>query len=479
MKEGETIEFKKSLAELKEGLVSVAAILNKHGAGEVWFGVRHDGTAVGLDVSEKTLRDISQSIGAHIEPKIFPSITRESRAGKTCIKVVFDGKETPYFAYGRAYMRVADEDRQISAKELEKLILSKNRDALRWDTEYCTAKLDDLDGGKLKRFVERAGLVWDNAANALEKLGLVKAERLLNPAPLFFAKEPSLQLRCAVFGGTTSAVIIDRHDFDGDIMELIEEAQKYILKNIHIGMRLKGLYREDVPEISVDAMREAIINAFCHRDYRDPDYVHIAIFKNRVEIRNPGELFDGLTIKEIRKGNVSRRRNPLIADLFRRIQMVEAWGRGMPLILKNEPTVKFRVVAKLFIASFNRPSFVEDEGETIDKTPQATPQVMGPELRPESAPSRDQVGTKSGPSRDHVEILRRCINDQSIGDLMAIAGRTNRTKFRGQVLNPLIEMDLIEMTIPGKPTSSKQKYRLTKKGRDLVENLKEEGGREK
>lgn len=97
--------------------------------------------------------------------------------------------------------------------------------------------------------------------------------------------------------GTSSANIIDRHDFDGDILELIEEAQKYILKNIYIGMRLNGLEREDVPKISREAMREAIINAFCHRDYRDPDYIQIAVFKNRVEIRSPGGLFEGLTIE--------------------------------------------------------------------------------------------------------------------------------------------------------------------------------------
>ena len=92
---------------------------------------------------------------------------------------------------------------------------------------------------------------------------------LLNAATLFFADEP-MELRCAVFGTTTSSMIIDRHDIRGAILELIEEAQKYILKNIHIGMRLDGLYRKDVPEISVDALREAIINAFCHRDILQP-----------------------------------------------------------------------------------------------------------------------------------------------------------------------------------------------------------------
>ena len=116
------------------------------------------------------------------------------------------------------------------------------------------------------------------------------------------------------------------------------------------------------------ALREVIINAFCHRDWRDPDYVQVAIFKNRVEVRNPGGLFGGLTLAEMRKGNVSRRRNPLIADLFRRIEMVEGWGRGMPLILENAPSVEFRQVAGLFIASFARPSFSLNDQETVEKT---------------------------------------------------------------------------------------------------------------
>ena len=370
MKEDETIEFKKSLAELKAGLISIVAMLNKHGAGELWFGVRNDGKAVGLDAGEKTLRDLSQSIAAHIEPKIFPHVRIETIDGKKCIRVAFSGKDTPYFAYGRAYMRVADEDRQLTARELENLILSKNRDLLRWDSEICSATVADLDETKMKRFVERAGLEWDSPFNVLGKLDLIKKGRLVNAAPLFFAQSPPMQLRCAVFGGTTSAVIIDRHDFDGDILELIEEAQKYIMKNIHIGMRLKGLYREDVPEIPIEAMREAIINAFCHRDYRDPDFVHIAVFRDRVEIRNPGGLFGGLTIEQILKGNVSKRRNPLIAEMLRRIQMVEAWGRGMPLILKNAPDAKFWEVAQIFIACFDRPSFVESDD-------QATPETTG------------------------------------------------------------------------------------------------------
>ena len=376
LRESETVELKKSLAELKEGLVSMVAILNKHGSGELWFGVTPKGQATGLDVTDKTLRDVSQAIAAHIEPKIYPHIDAPTVDDATCIRIRFEGQNAPYFAHGRAWMRVADEDRQLSAAELEQIIVDKNQNALRWDTRPLDKPWPKLQLGKIKSYVKRAGLNWDTLGDddenrlpqALIKVELLQKGELCNAARLFFANQP-LQLRCAVFGTTDTVTIIDRHDFDGDILELIEEAQKYILKNIHIGMRIEGLYRVDVPEVSMEALREAIINAFCHRDWRDPDYVQVAIFKNRVEVRNPGTLFGGLTLAEMRKGNVSRRRNPLIADLFRRIEMVEGWGRGMPLILENAPNVEFRQVAGLFIASFARPSFVEGDSAAHQETP--------------------------------------------------------------------------------------------------------------
>lgn len=216
----------------------MVAILNKHKSGTLCFGVRNDGEAVGLSINEKTLRDLSQAIAAHIEPKIFPEISETTINGKRCIIIAFAGDDVPYFAYGRAYMRVADEDRQLSVKQLKDLIAVRSRETLRWDKQPGMFTLDDLDPGKIRRFVDLAKLVWDTPQNALTKLELIKAGQLLNPARLFFGNQP-LQLRCAVFLSTESSTIVDRHDFDGDVLELIEEAQKYILKNIHIGMRVE------------------------------------------------------------------------------------------------------------------------------------------------------------------------------------------------------------------------------------------------
>lgn len=243
MKETEHREFKKSLAELKAGLVSIAAILNKHGRGELWFGIGNDGSVIGLDATEKTLRDVSQSIAAHIEPRIYPQVTQETVDGVSCIKIAFEGADKPYFAMGRAYMRVADEDRQLSVRELEKIIVDKNQDRLRWDNQPCNLSIAALDNVKLRAFVERAGLKWDTPENAIDKLGLLSGGQLVNAAKLFFTAEP-MELRCAVFGTTDSAMIIDRHDMKGDVLELIEAAQKYVLKNID-GRSLGPRYAAD------------------------------------------------------------------------------------------------------------------------------------------------------------------------------------------------------------------------------------------
>lgn len=366
MKESETLELKKSTGELKEGIISIAAILNKHQKGELYFGIDRDGVIIGQTVTENTIREVSKTISDNLEPKIFPKINEVIWEGKSGVHVEFSGEDTPYFAYGRAYVRVGDEDKKISAQELEHMIVKKNRDKMRWDVEVCVkAKLNDIDQKKVKVFVEAADLKYSSVKNSLENLGLMKEGKLLNTAVFLFGKHPenffpNAKLRCAVFGETT-ATTIDMQDYVGDMFTLIEKAERYILENIHIGMRLEGLRRVDVPEIDKAAFREAIINAFCHRDYHEYDSVNIAIFKNRLEIRSPGGLYGGLTIKKIKTKEVSRRRNELIAEMLHRIHFVERWGRGISLILSKEPDTDFEVVAGIFITRFKRKG-IEDVG---------------------------------------------------------------------------------------------------------------------
>lgn len=415
MRESETLELKKSTSELKEALISIASILNKHQKGELYFGVDRDGKVVGQTVTENTLREVSRAISEHIEPKIFPKVNEVVIEGKHCVHVEFAGNNVPYYAQGRAYMRVGDEDRQMSAKELERLILQKNQERIKWDKEVCKeAKISDISQKKLGWFLQKAGKSFDTVENSLKKLGLLSQRKLLNTAVILFAKNPeqffpNAKLRCAVFGETT-AVTIDMQEFVGDIFTLIEKAERYILENIHTGMRLEGLYRVDVPEIDKEAFREAIINAFCHRDYYLYDSVNIAIFKNRLEIRSPGLLYGGLTIEKIKTGGVSERRNELLAEMFHQIHFVEKWGRGIGLILSKEPDTDFQIVGRQFVVVFKRKAIPETREKTGEKTREKIIQLM----RENPKITTQELAKRTGLSAKGVEWNLKNLKDEKI-----------------------------------------------------------------
>jgi len=370
MRESETVELKTSTSELKEAIISIVSILNKHQKGELYFGVKNDGTVAGQTVTENTIRQISQTISQNIEPKVFPKINEVTLKKKKCVHVEFSGNDAPYYAFGRAYIRVGDEDKKMSAGEIERLLLEKNKEKMAWDKEVCKeAKLSNINVRKVTWFLKKSGLKFDSVENALRKLGLLSGSKLRNAAVILFAKKPeqffpNAKLRCAVFGETT-ATTIDMQEYVGDLFTLIERAEKYVLENIHVGMRLEGLYRVDVPEINKEAFREAIINAFCHRDYYLYDSVNIAIFKSRVEIRSPGLLYGGLTVLKIKTEEVSERRNELLAEMFHKINFVEKWGRGIRLILSKEPETDFREVGRQFIVTFKRKSIKEPVGVNV------------------------------------------------------------------------------------------------------------------
>lgn len=148
-KESEIIELKKSTSEINEAIIAIAAMLNKHKKGLVLFGIRNDGVVIGQNVSEKTLRDVSRSIVEGIEPKIYPSVKEVELKEMKCIQVEFFGNESPYFAFGRAYVRVGNENKQLSAKGLEKIIIEKNEGYNSWDKRVCEeAKLLDISKKK-------------------------------------------------------------------------------------------------------------------------------------------------------------------------------------------------------------------------------------------------------------------------------------------------------------------------------------------
>lgn len=138
-------------------------------------------------------------------------------------------------------------------------------------------------------------------------------------------------IQCGVFKGETKAIFVDRREFDGKVQEQIEEAFQFVLRNIHLGARFQGIYRQDVYEIPPDAIRELIINAVVHRSYLDHGNIQVAVYDNRLEITSPGKLPMGQTIERMIEG-YSRIRNEALANAFSYMNLIEHWGSGIPRI---------------------------------------------------------------------------------------------------------------------------------------------------
>ena len=155
--------------------------------------------------------------------------------------------------------------------------------------------------------------------------------------------------QCGVFKGTTKAVFVDRREYTGPLWKQIEEAFQFVLRNIHLGANIVGIYRQDVYEIPPDAIRELIINAMVHRSYLDHGTIQIAVYDNRLEITSPGKLPMGQTMERMKEG-YSKIRNEALAHAFAYMNLIEHWGSGIP-----------RIIDKVKAAGLREPEFIGGE----------------------------------------------------------------------------------------------------------------------
>ena len=351
-KENEVLEYKKSTSELKDGVISIASILNKHNKGSLYFGVRNDGEIVGQQISDKTLREISQAISNFIEPRIFPTITEQIIEDRHIILVEFEGTDTPYSAYGEYRVRVADEDKKITRSELEKLFHKSA--AKKWDKQESESVIDDIDEEILKSFYnkgknsERIKFDYNGVKETLVKLKLLKGNKLLNAGHITFSKEARLSVKLGVFATDTKNTINDMNWIHANIYDALSFCETYFRNNTKWQVEFNdgsrpGWHREEIPEVPFKAIREALLNSFIHRDYLSPISNEFCIFKDRIEIFNPGEFNNKFNIEEyLDGGGASICRNELLANTIYLSEDIEAFGTGLKKIndLCKEANVK-------------------------------------------------------------------------------------------------------------------------------------------
>lgn len=334
-KESETVEFKLTTSERKEATEAIAAMLNKHGKGTVYFGVDDDGFVRGQQISDGTKKDVAKSISDLIEPKISPTIEPLSVDGKEILKVTFSGRGGPYSSNGRYFMRVGTENRKMTAEDLREMI-KHNDYSSPWENELTDHTIDDLDDDALLDFYKsavackRLEMKDYDKEKLLSHLGLIENGRCKNACYALFGKEAKIGLRLASYVNDNKVTFTDLKLINGNIYNLIDEALKYVKANImwrpEIGMRK----RVDVPEIPEEAIREIIVNAFAHCDYEVLPEIEIGIHPGLIEIYNPGTFPDRLTPLDFIKQNMpSFQRNKLILEILFRSKDVEKAGTGL------------------------------------------------------------------------------------------------------------------------------------------------------
>jgi len=470
--ESETLEFKRSTAELRRAGETLCAFLNGDG-GQVLVGVGPKGQLVGQQVADITLRDIAETLG-RIEPAARIEVDRVA-LGNGLDVIVLSAPSSrafvPFVYDDKAYKRVGSTTTTMSQDEYMRLLLDRNHARHRWENQPAEGgRLEDLDHEEILRTrasaIEHRRLSAStsmDASDILDRLGLRIDGQLTNAAQMlygtkFLPRYPQALIKLGRFRGTKiTGDILDNQQLHLHAFAMVREAIAWLDRTLPLAARFpKGsIFREDRQPVPAEALRETIINAVIHRDLSlASGYVAIAVFDDRIEVRSVGELPFGLRAEQLSEEHPSKPRNPDLAGAFHRTGAIEVWGRGTN-----------RVIEACRSWGIDAPTFKVEMGVTTV--------TFHAEIRPGG--EAGQAGTKPSPGTDLVgdsvgDPVARLLGALERGplataQLQKALGLKHRPTFKENYLKPALAERLIEMTVPDKPSSRLQKYRLTDAGR--------------
>jgi ATP-dependent DNA helicase RecG len=364
-------EFKLTTGQRTDAARTVCGMLNASG-GFVIFGIADDGSIRGQQVTAGSLADVAREL-RRIEPQalLSPEAVQLGN-GLAVVLVRVPRGDGPYTYDGRPYLRVGPTTVPMAPDEYHRRVVERMHPATRWETQLAQgATLDDLDAEEVVRTAEEAirrNRLDDPGSRRLEDLllgfGLLRNGELLNAAVVLFGRGdrlmplyPQCTLRLARFLGRDDAEFIDNRQEVGNAFQLFTRAQRFLRDHLPVAGRIvPGLFeRVDDPLYPPVALREALANALCHRDYGiHAGSVGIAIFDDKLEITSTGPLRFGLRTSDLAVPHPSLPWNPTIASVFYLRGIIEKWGRG---------TIKIDELTQR--AGLVPPEFQERAGELV------------------------------------------------------------------------------------------------------------------
>ena len=340
-KEKHNLEFKAEVARTFLKTISAYANYNN---GEIIFGVDDNGDLVGIESAKDESLRIENMINDSIVPVPNFEIEVKEVGGKTIIVLeVKKGKDTPYYYQGKAYKRSDTSTVEVDRFELRRLAI----EGINMDYEERKASSQDLSFTILESGLkEKAGIEKINL-DILKTLNLFNKDGYYNIAGELLADRNDIAfsgIDIVKFGKDINKILYRETishksllaQFDR-VIEIFEQYYQY--EEIDGYNRIK---KELIPK---EAFRESLANAIVHRVWDTNSYIQIAMYEDRIEINSPGGLPEGISEEEYLYGNISVLRNPIIAGVFYRLDIIEKFGTGIARIIEE------------YIHSISKPGF--------------------------------------------------------------------------------------------------------------------------
>jgi ATP-dependent DNA helicase RecG len=368
IKQGESgsLEFKEEPVRPESLAREMVAFANTFG-GIILIGVADDGVITGISKVAEIEQRVINTARHNVTPALCPTVESVVLEGKSiCVVTVGKGTAKPYQTQdGKFLLRVGSTNRQATQEELSRLFQAAG--LVHFDISPVEGTgFDDLDPVRLQDYWQSCYQIPYGDLERGEQLNILRNTDILALLEdtwvasvgglLLFGRQPQRRLphsaiSFAVFDGVTiTDELLDKKELTGTLPELIDQGGALIRLFLPRPSTVNGLRREEPEKIPLKVIREALVNAVCHRDYSLVNRkIQIFVYRNRVEIRSPGCLPNTLTLEKIRYGN-SAARNLFLLKYLDNLRYVDGLGRGIPMILREMgERAQFEEIGELFV----------------------------------------------------------------------------------------------------------------------------------
>ena len=339
--ESETIEFKLSTSQTSRALEALTAMLNKHGRGTVYFGVRDDGEVVGQNFGDKTIRDLSEAVMTRIKPQVVPTIDTDEFESRRIIIVNVEGNNKPYSADGQYLIRSGSENKKIDPELIKELVFTNSAENMTNLESYN----QELTFQQLKQLYILHGYSIDD--RTFEKnTGLMCRNGKYNQLADLLSDNNDYSIKVVRFAGKDKSKMLVRNEYGYRCLLLaMQQALEYISSINETKVELSGkASRREIRLFDDECVREAWSNACLHTKWSKMIPPVINVYSDRIEIVSTGGLPVGYPLEDFYQG-ISHPVNRQLQKIMGQLGIVEQTGHGVPLIVSKYGRDAFEVTS--------------------------------------------------------------------------------------------------------------------------------------